>query len=279
MVAKRRKRRGGRAGPGRLERRIRVSALVLAFLGLLTLTLYYANPEIPVGSLVGGRDPGYSVSFEGLRLRVVLYKIVMENVNWAQGARIGVSLVVGNVTLDYGVYDWTPNVRVLFVNESRTALLDATGRYLVYFRDTLTGYTVPVAVVDSGYRSSFDSLVTVTPFQLHFVFYPDKCQPRVRVDSAGSLVTVRLYSEENGGATVERFTCSQPGCERVVNGCYTDVSVELERSLWGLLRVKSSGGEYYILPGRSPAVLLAPLAPAAVAAWDTARYVRLKRGG
>ncbi|MET1129174.1 MAG: hypothetical protein ABWW70_07650 [Thermoproteota archaeon] len=265
----------------RLRKRIRSSFSLLALLTLTILLLYYANPEVAVGSLPGVNKikPRHRVSFESILLKAVLYKIVMENLTGAEGARVGVALVIANTTLDYGVYNWTSEANMVFVNESRTVTLDADESYTVYFVNTLTGVTIPVALVDSKYRSSFDSLVDYPPFQLHFVFYPDKCGPRISMESDKEVdLVVELYREESGEAIYSSFVCSPPRCEHVVTGCYTDVRVGVETSLWGLLRVRIVEGAYYLLPGRSAVILLTLLPPALLLARDAARYKRLKGG-
>jgi hypothetical protein len=264
----------------RLRKRIRSTFSLLALLTLTILLLYYANPEVTVGSLPGVNklEPIHKVSFESILLKAVLYKIVMENLTGAKGARVGVALVIANTTLDYGVYNWTSETNMVFVNESRTVTLDADGSYTVYFADTLTGVTIPVALVDSKYRSSFDSLVDYPPFQLHFVFYLDKCSPRISMESDKEVnLVVKLYREENGETVYDSFVCSPPSCEHVVKGCYTDVRVGVETNLWGLLRVRIVEGTYYLLPGRSAVILLTLLPPALLLARDVAKYKRLKR--
>ncbi|GEM_PF-2284113 len=265
----------------KLRNRIKTTTYILVLSTLLLILLYYSNPEVPIGGIPGVEKlelPGHSISYENILLKAILYKIVMENTSWAEGARVGVTLLVSNETLSYGTYSWSPETRILYVKESRVATLDASKKHTVYFTDNLTGATIPVAIVDTKYKSSFDSLVNYPPFQLHFVFYPDKCRPKISIETnREARILVKLYKEESDEIEYRSFTCSPPTCEYKADGCYTSIEVGFEPTLWSLVKLRVLGDNYYLLPGRSKILLLVLLPPSILLVRDTAKYKRLVR--
>ncbi len=256
------------------------SLLLILSISLITL-LYYTNPEIPIDGILGANrleQLTHTISYENILLRATLYKIIMENSTWARGAQVGVTLLVSNKTLDYGIYNWSQEKNIVFVKKNRTAILEADQRHTIYFIDSLTGATIPVALVDTKYKSSFDSLVEYPPFQLHFVFYPDKCRPRISIEnSRETKILVKLYREENRETRYESFTCSPPSCEYIVDGCYTDVEIGFEATLLNLVKLRVLGDNYYLLLGQSNILILLPSLFFFLLVRSIAKYKRLIR--
>ncbi len=265
----------------RLRRRVRLYALLTALALCLAAALAASDAAVPL-PLAGGVP--VEVTFSELLLNVTLYRIIYPPAPEGGppphlgGWDVNVTLEVANYTLGFGVYGWEPNrTGPVAVGEWRLVRLDPGGRYTVYFVDGFTGYRVPVAIVDALYERSFDSIVQLPQFQLHFVFYPYKCGARVTA-GAGDALRVRAYDELRDSWSVVEAPCEGGSCSLELEGCYVDVEVQVvEEVAPGLTLYLSERGAALAL-GRSPLALApAVAAPALALVRALVRYFEVAR--
>lgn len=250
----------------RLRRRIRYYFILLVFVTLVSLTLFSADTRIALPFKTESLD--FNITYTSLKANITLYKLYYPptpkgtmTVMPTPLDEVNVSLIVGDRVLWFGVYEWSPNITgPVFVNKSIVVELEAGRKYPVFFYDSISGYQVAAAVIDEYYRRSFDSLIELPQFQVHFVFYVYKCDPLLTIsyDRAKTII-VKGYDEIRDKWYTFELACNSP-CTHKLNGCFIDVTLEaLEEPFPGVLVSHSEFGAE-LLVGKSPLLLALPVA-------------------
>jgi hypothetical protein len=270
----------------RLKRKLKLWLTFTTFLTLIAVAMVVGDARLPVP---WSADVSANTTYSSLVADIILYKLYYPPAI-AGGDRqllqraVNVSLIIDSSNLWFGTYRWDPNITgTVIVNKSSRVVLEPGKSYIVYLYEAISGLSAPIAIVDEGYERSFDSIIDLPPFQLHFVFYVNKCDARIiaKPPPATKVMLIRGYDERNDTWTKATIVCREPRCYGVLKGCYTDVEVGfLVEPIPGLtvyLQLEGNRTKAEVVVGQSPlipvAITMLGLVPTTL---TIARYVRVK---